>query len=86
MKMVTEKSRNMTKWPKVMKFYQSCHFTNFAPKLYHMCMSFATTKKLSIDVESPHFPMFSKTLRYGHGKYFCQICGSPDYCISYSFF
>ena len=48
-------------WPKVMEFcYQSCNFTNFAPELYQICMCFfATTKKLSIDVGSLHFPTFS---------------------------
>ena len=41
MKMVMEKSWNMTKWPKVMEFcYQSWHFTNFATKLYQICMFF----------------------------------------------
>ena len=51
------------------------NFTNFAPELYQICMCFATTKKLSIDVESPPFPTFSaKRLkchigkRDGHGK------------------
>ena len=53
MKKVMEKSLNMKNWPKVMEFCdQSWNFTNFNPELYQMCMSFATTKKLSIDVES----------------------------------
>ena len=60
MKMVMEKSWNMRNWPEVMEFYdQSWIFTNFAPELYQICMLFATTTKLSIDVESPHFLMFS---------------------------
>ena len=45
--MVMEKSWNMKN---VMEFcYQSWNFTNVVPE-------FATTKKTSIDVESPHFP------------------------------
>ena len=63
MKMVMEKSLNMKNWPKVMEFYdQSWNFTNFNPELYQICMSFATTKKLSIDVESLIFQrVFRKT-------------------------
>ena len=58
--MVMEKSWNMTDWATVMEFcYQSWNFTNFAPKMYQLCMFFATTKKVSIDVESPHFFTFS---------------------------
>ena len=34
-------------------------FNNFAPELYEVCMFFANTKKLTIHVESLHFPMFS---------------------------
>ena len=71
-----EKSWNMQIWPKVMEFcYQSWNFTYFAPELYKICMLFATTEKLSIRVESPHFPMFSTKCREckiekrdGHGK------------------
>ena len=54
----------------------------FAPELYHIYMFFATTKKLSINVESLHFQMFStkchkyeidkrnghRRLRTSHGK------------------
>ena len=53
--MVMEKSWNMKNLP---------NFFNFAPELYQIYMSFfATTKKLSINVESPHFPMFSAKCR-----------------------
>ena len=38
---------------------QSCSLTNFAPKFYHICMHFVTTTKLSSNLESLHFPMFS---------------------------
>ena len=66
-----------------MEFYdQSGKFTNFATESYQIYMLFATTKKLSIDVESQHFLMFSvkcrkckiekrdghEKLRNGHGK------------------
>ena len=44
-------------------------------KLYQICVFFATTKKLSIDVERPYFPMFSTKCheckideKDGHGK------------------
>ena len=74
--MVMEKSWNIKNWPKVMEFCdQSWNFTDFVPELYQICTFFATTKKLSIHVESPHFPMFStKCCKYkikkrdGHGK------------------
>ena len=53
----------------VMEFYQFCL------QLYQICMLFATTKKLSIELESPHFQMFSAkrqeckiNKRNGHGK------------------
>ena len=49
--MVNEKSWNMKNWPKVMEFcYQSRKCNNFAPKMYQICILFAVTKKLSIDV------------------------------------
>ena len=49
------------KLAKVMEIcYQSWNFTNFAPKLYEICMFFGTTKKLSIYEDSLHFRMFSK--------------------------
>ena len=49
----------MKNWPKVMEcYYQSWNCTNLAPELYQICMIFATTKKLSNDVESLHFPRF----------------------------
>ena len=35
--------------------YQSWNSTNFTPELYHICMFFAMAKKLSTNVESPHF-------------------------------
>ena len=38
---------------------QSWNFTNVAPESYQICTFFATTEKLSIDVGSLHFPMFS---------------------------
>ena len=39
------------------------------PELYQIWTFFATTKKLSINVESPHFPTFSaKKKRDCHGK------------------
>ena len=54
----------------VMEFYQSC--LQFVPHLY---VFFATAKTLSINVDSPHFPMFSAKRREckmekrgGHGK------------------
>ena len=54
-------------------------------------MVFVTAKKLSSNLESPHFPMFSAQCckckigkrhghgksRNGHGKMFCQVCGNP---------
>ena len=41
MKMVMEKSWNMKNWPKVMEFcLQSWNFTNFAPKMYQICVFF----------------------------------------------
>ena len=71
--MVMEKSWNMKHWPKVMEFCDhSWNFTNFAPKMYQICIRL---KKLSIDVENLHFPMFSAKCRKckiakrdGHGK------------------
>ena len=62
---VTEKSWNLYKdWPKVMEFCdQSWNFTNLAPNFYQICMNFATTKKLSSNLESPHFPIFSPKCR-----------------------
>ena len=51
------------------------NFTNFVPKFYQICMFFATAKKLSSDLESPHLPIFSAKCREckfgkrdGHGK------------------
>ena len=62
--MVMEKSWNMRDWPKVMEFCdQLWSFTNFAPKFYHILMFFATAKKLSSILESPHFLMFSAKCR-----------------------
>ena len=66
----------MTNWPKVMEFCdQSWNFTNFAPELYQICNFLVTTKKLSSDLESPHFLTFSVKRREckigkrnGHGK------------------
>ena len=54
----------MTIWPNVMEFcYQSWNLSNFPPELYQICMLFATSKNLSISVESPHFPMFAAKRR-----------------------
>ena len=62
--MVMEKSWNMEHWPKIMEFCdQSWNFTNFAPKLCQFCMFLVTSKKLSSDLESPHFPLFSAKCR-----------------------
>ena len=66
----------MKNWPKVMEFCdQSWNFTNFAPKFDQICMFFVTGKKLSSNLESPLFPMFSTKCREcnigkrnGHGK------------------
>ena len=76
MKVVMEKSRNMDNLPKVMEFYdQSWNLTNFTNKLYQICTFFATTKKISIPVASPHFVSFSAKccaykikMRDGHGQ------------------
>ena len=82
----------MKNWPKVMEFCdESWNFTNFAPKIYQFCMFFVTAKKLSSNLESPYFPMFSAKCREfkigkrdghgksrnGHGKIFYQVCGNP---------
>ena len=74
--MVLEKSWNVQYWQRVMEFcYQSWNFTNFPPKLYEMCMSFAATKKISIRVEVCIFQCFLQNAsnmendnRDGHGK------------------
>ena len=73
----------------VMEYYQ------FSPELYRICIFFffffATTKKLSMNVGSPHFLKFSSKcpeckidkrdghgkLRNGHGQIFCQVSGKP---------
>ena len=66
--------------------YQSWNLINFAPELYQICMFFATTKKLSNDIDSPHFLIFSTkhpkckiNKRDGHGKvmdkYFVKSVG-----------
>ena len=90
--MVMEKSWNMKNWPKVMEFCdESWNFTNFAPQFYQICIFF-TAKKLSSNLESPHFLSFSTKCREckirkrddhgksrnGHGKIFCQVCGNPE--------
>ena len=91
-----EMSWNMKNWPKVMEFCdQLWNLTNFVPELYQrhtcigpslyqICIFFVTTKKLSSDLESLHFPTFSAKRpkckigkRNGHGQIFCQICGNP---------
>ena len=71
-----EMAWNMKNWPKVMEFCaQSWNFSNFAPKLCQICIFLASTKKLSSDLESPHFLTFSAKRRkckigkkYGNGK------------------
>ena len=83
MKMKMEKSLNMKIWPKVMEFcYQIVNFTYLPLNCTKFVCFFATTKKLSINVESLLFPRFSAKchkskidkrnghgkLRYGHGK------------------
>ena len=53
MKMVMEKSCNMKNWPKIMEFCDhSWNYANFVPKFYQICV---TAKKLSRNLESPHF-------------------------------
>ena len=86
--MVMEKSWNMKKWTKVMEFcYQSWNFSNFDPKMHQICMFFVTTKKLSIIVESLHFPPNAKLRREmvmenwqmvmeKSWKICCQVCGN----------
>ena len=37
---------------------KSWNLTNFASELYQICIVFITTKKLSTDLESPHFLTF----------------------------
>ena len=81
MKMVMEKSWNMKNWPKVMEFCsQSWNFTNFAPELDQICIFVATTKKLSIDVESPLFLTFSAKRR--KCKINERVCGNPGTFIA----
>ena len=69
----------------VMEFYQFC------PRIVLYYSFLVTFKKLSSDLESPHFPIFSAKRRKckfrkrdglgksrnGHGKIFCQVCGNP---------
>ena len=71
MTMVMEKSWNMKNWPKIK--FQSWDFTNFASKMYQICMFFATSKKLSIDVESLRFQTYSAKCRK------CKIAKREDY-------
>ena len=73
--MVMEKSWNMKNWPEVEFCDQSWNLSNVAPELHQMCTFIATTKKLSINLESPHFPTFTAKCykckiekRDGHGK------------------
>ena len=63
-------------------FHQPWNFTKFAPKFYQIRNFVVTTKKLSSNLESPHFPTFSAKCckckirkkdgygksRNGHGK------------------
>ena len=55
--------------------YQSWNVINFAPELYQICIYFANTMKVNINVGSPHFLMFSANYweckivkKDGHGK------------------
>ena len=71
-----EKSWNMKNLPKVMEFCdQPWNFTKKIPKILPNLYFFVTAKKLSNNLESPHFPEFSTkchkcncTKRDGHGK------------------
>ena len=70
---------------------QSWNFTNFAPKFDKICRFFVNAKKLSSNLESLYFLLFSTKChkckigkrdghgksRNGHGKIFCQVCGNP---------
>ena len=75
MKIDMEKSWNMKNWPKLMEFCdQSWNSTNFTPNFIKFVF-FVTTKKLSRNLESPHFLTFSAKCceceirkGYGHGK------------------
>ena len=90
MKMVMEKSWNMKNWPKIMEFCaHSWRVTNFASQIVPNLDCLATIKKLSSDLESPHFPtFFRKTSQMqnreeiwswkSHGQIFFQVCGNPD--------
>ena len=60
-------------------------FSQFCPRIDYVTCFFATTKRLSIDVESLHFPTFSAeckiekrdgrgNLRNGHGKVMEKYC------------
>ena len=46
-------------WPKSWNFAISHGIFNFAPRFVPTLSVFATTKKVSINVESRHFPTFS---------------------------
>ena len=84
MKMVMEKSWNMKNWPKIMEFCaQSWNVTNFARKLCQICIFLATTKKLSSDLESPHFHECKIGKKYGHGKYFFKSVGTLIFLCFY---
>ena len=98
MKMVMEKSWNMKDLPKVTEFCdQSWNLTNFTPP---NCAKFVfflvTTKKLSSDLDSPHFPMFSVKRRKckigkkdGQGKvmekYFVKSVGTLTFVKRFGF-
>ena len=61
--MVMEKSWNMKNWPKVIEFCdQLWNFTNFAPKFYQFCFVLVTAKKLSRNLEIPHFRRFPQNV------------------------
>ena len=75
--MVMEKSWNMKNLPKVISFCdQSWNFTNFVQILPNLhVFNFVSGKKFNINLESPHFAMFSAKCREckigkrdGHGK------------------
>ena len=64
-----EKSWNMTNLPEVMEFcYESWNFTEFAPKLYQICMFFATTIRYTEDAGLPYF---DRATAIANGTWLC---------------
>ena len=96
--MVMEKSRKshgtrkigQTSWNFVIS-HRILQILPSSPRIVPNCFG-VTTKILSSDLESLHFPMFSAKRRKckivkrddlgksrnGHGQIFCQVCGNPD--------